>query len=138
MMVTLAFNELINLSFVLDFVNSIHFIYIYDLIFHIRHLCGSPFVSHLLLSLQRILLWQLLKLLSRSSHAEMFCKKVLLKTLQSSEKKTSARVSFLMITPPACNFIKKETPKQMFSCRFCRVFKNTFRQRIPPAAAFSY
>ena len=26
----------------------------------------------------------------------------------------------------ACNFIKKETLAQMFSCEFCEIFKNTF------------
>ena len=25
----------------------------------------------------------------------------------------------------ACNFIKKETPLQVFSCEFCKIFKNT-------------
>ena len=25
-----------------------------------------------------------------------------------------------------CNFIKKETPTQLFSCRFCYILKNTF------------
>ena len=25
-----------------------------------------------------------------------------------------------------CNFIKKETPAQVFSCEFCEHFKNTF------------
>ena len=26
----------------------------------------------------------------------------------------------------ACNFIKKETLAQVFSCQFCEIFKNTF------------
>ena len=26
----------------------------------------------------------------------------------------------------ACNFIKNETPIQVFSCKFCEVFRNTF------------
>ena len=26
----------------------------------------------------------------------------------------------------ACNFIKKETPTQLFSCEFCYILKNTF------------
>ena len=25
-----------------------------------------------------------------------------------------------------CNFIKKETPALVFSCKFCKIFKNTF------------
>ena len=28
--------------------------------------------------------------------------------------------------PKACNFIKKETLAQVFSCEFCEIFKNTF------------
>ena len=28
--------------------------------------------------------------------------------------------------PEACNFIKKETPTKVFSCKFCEIFKNTF------------
>ena len=35
----------------------------------------------------------------------------------------------------ACNFIKKETLAQVFSCEFCEVSKNTFFYRIPLVAA---
>ena len=28
--------------------------------------------------------------------------------------------------PKACNFIKKETVAQVFSCEFCKIFENTF------------
>ena len=28
--------------------------------------------------------------------------------------------------PEPCNFFKKETPKQVFSCEFCKIFKNTY------------
>ena len=28
--------------------------------------------------------------------------------------------------PEACNFIKKETLAQVFSCGFCKIFKNNF------------
>ena len=28
--------------------------------------------------------------------------------------------------PEACNFIKKETLAQVFSCEFCEIFKNNF------------
>ena len=34
----------------------------------------------------------------------------------------------------ACNFIKKETLEQVFSCEFCEISKNTFSYRTPPAA----
>ena len=35
----------------------------------------------------------------------------------------------------ACNFIKKETLAQVFSCEFCKIFKNTFFYRTHPVAA---
>ena len=31
-----------------------------------------------------------------------------------------------MFFPEACNFIKKETLAQVFSCEFCEITKNTF------------
>ena len=37
--------------------------------------------------------------------------------------------------PKACNFIKKETLGQVFSCEFCESSKNTFSYRAPLAAA---
>ena len=35
----------------------------------------------------------------------------------------------------ACNFIKKETLAQVFSCEICETSKNTFSYRTPPVAA---
>ena len=37
--------------------------------------------------------------------------------------------------PEACNFIKKETLVQLFSCEFCEISKNTFYHRTPLVAA---
>ena len=37
--------------------------------------------------------------------------------------------------PGACNFIKKETLAQVFSCEFCKIYKNTFYYRTPLVAA---
>ena len=37
--------------------------------------------------------------------------------------------------PKACNFIKKETPAQVFSCEFCEIFKNTYFYKTSPVAA---
>ena len=34
----------------------------------------------------------------------------------------------------ACNFIKKETLAQVFSCEFCEISKNTFSYRTPLVA----
>ena len=47
-------------------------------------------------------------------------KKVLLKSLLDSQ---------------ACNFIKKETLTQVFSCEFCEISKSTFFQRTPLVTA---
>ena len=35
----------------------------------------------------------------------------------------------------ACNFIKKQTLAQMFSCEFCEISKKTFLHRTPLVAA---
>ena len=35
----------------------------------------------------------------------------------------------------ACNFIKKETLAQVFSCEFCEISKNTFLQKNSVAAS---
>ena len=52
-------------------------------------------------------------------------KKVFLKISQNSH--TCARVAFLInCRPGACNFIKTETPAQVFSYEFCEILKNTF------------
>ena len=50
-----------------------------------------------------------------------------LKISQYSKENTCATVSFL-IKRQSCNFIKKETLAQLFSCEFCEVFKNTVFQ----------
>ena len=36
----------------------------------------------------------------------------------------------------ACNVVKKETLAQVFFCKFCEIFKNTFLNRTPLVAAF--
>ena len=57
-------------------------------------------------------------------------KKMFLKILQNSDENTYARVSFLIkLQAEACNFIKRETLTQVFSCEFCNIFKNTFLER---------
>ena len=52
-------------------------------------------------------------------------KKMFRKISQYSQENTCARVSFL-IKLEAFNYIKKETPVQLFSCEFCEIFKSTF------------
>ena len=40
---------------------------------------------------------------------------------------TCARVSFLIkLQVEACNFIKKETLAQVFSCKFCEIYMSNF------------
>ena len=41
----------------------------------------------------------------------------------------------IMINNFTCNFIKKETLAQVFSCEFCKISKNTFLHRTPLLAA---
>ena len=60
-----------------------------------------------------------------------------LENWQNSEKNTCARVSFLInCRPQACNFIKKETLAQVFSCGFCQISANTFFYRRPLDGCF--
>ena len=42
------------------------------------------------------------------------------------------------LRPQACNFIKIEALAQVFSCKFCKISKNTFSYRAPPVAASVY
>ena len=75
----------------------------------------------------------------RSSRPEEFCKKVFLEISKDSQENTCARVSFLIKLQAACNFIKKETLAQVFSCEFCEISKNTYSYRttLMAASAFS-
>ena len=52
----------------------------------------------------------------RSSCPEVFCEKGVLRNF----------AKFTGTLPKACNFIKKETLAQVFSCEFCEISKNTF------------
>ena len=63
----------------------------------------------------------------KSIHRRCSIRKVFLKILQNSQENTCTRVLFLIkLQAEACNFIKKETLAQVFSCEFCEIFKNTF------------
>ena len=74
-------------------------------------------------------------------------KKVFLEISQNSQENTCAKISFLiklqalglrpttLLKKRACNFIKKETLAQVFSCKFCEIYKNTFLHRTPLVAA---
>ena len=68
----------------------------------------------------------------RSSHPELFCKKVVFRNFAKFSK-----VSFLIklqAQPQACNFITKETLAQVFSCEFCEISRNNFSYKTPPVA----
>ena len=60
-----------------------------------------------------------------------------LKNSQNSQENTCVRVSFLIkLQAEACNFIKKETLAQVFSCKFCESFKNTsFAEHLRPTTS---
>ena len=58
----------------------------------------------------------------RSSRQEVFCEKGVLR-------------NFTKLTGKHCNFIKKETLAQVFSCKFCVISKKTFSYRTPLVAA---
>ena len=47
----------------------------------------------------------------------------------------SVKKLLLEIWAEACNFIKKETLAQVFSCEFCEISKTTFSYGTPPVAA---
>ena len=55
-------------------------------------------------------------------------KKVFWEISQNSQENTCASFFFN-------NFIKKEALAQVFSCKFCKIWKNTFFYRTPPVAA---
>ena len=63
-------------------------------------------------------------------------RKFFLEISQNSQGNTCARVSSLIkLQGSACNFIKKETLAQVFSCEFCEIYKNRFLHRTPLVAA---
>ena len=71
--------------------------------------------------------------MSRSSRQEVFCKKGVLRNFT---KFTCTRASFLIkLQAKACNFIKKETVAQAFSCEFWKISKDTFLYETPRVAA---
>ena len=47
-------------------------------------------------------------------------------------------VSLIKLQASGYNFIKKETPAQVFSCELCEIYKNTFSYRTTPVAASVY
>ena len=65
------------------------------------------------------------------------CKKVVLGNFAKFTGKHQCQISFLIklqAKAKACNFMKKETLAQLFSCEFWDIFKNTILYRTPPVA----
>ena len=52
-----------------------------------------------------------------------------------TEKHLCQGLFFNKVAGEACNFIKKETLIQVFSCEFCEISKNIFSYRTPPVTA---
>ena len=72
-------------------------------------------------------IWLALRLLSQNKEAvtqRCSVKEVSLEISQNSQE-----------TPETCNFIKSETPAQVFSCVFCEIPKNNCPCRTPLVAA---
>ena len=58
---------------------------------------------------------------------------VVLKTLQIPKENTSVGMFFLIKLQTwglaTCNFIKKKTPTQVFSCKICEIFESTYFEK---------
>ena len=73
---------------------------------------------------------------NRNSGPDMFCKKGGLRNFAKLTGKHLCQGHFFnKVAGLACNFIKKVTLAQVFSCKFCKIAKNTFSYRTPLMAA---
>ena len=72
----------------------------------------------------------------RSTRPEVFCKNGVLRNFAKfTGKHLCQNLFFNKVVGKACNFIKKESLAQVFSCEFCEISKKTFFYRTPPVAA---
>ena len=71
------------------------------------------------------------KYISRSTRPDIFCKKGVLRNFTKFTVKHLCLSLFFnkVAVEVACNFTKKETLVQVFSCEFCKISKNTFFYR---------
>ena len=74
----------------------------------------------------------------KSSHRRCSVRKGVLRNFVNSLENTCATVFFLIKLQAPCNFIKKETLAQVFSCDFCEISKNTFFTEHLHATFFYY
>ena len=66
-------------------------------------------------------------LINRSSRPDVFCKKGVLRNFAKFlGKHLYQSLFFIEVAGGACNFTKKDTLAQVFSCEFCEISKNTF------------
>ena len=81
-----------------------------------------------------VLIWQFDKI--RSTHRRCSVKKSVLRNFAKvTGKYLCQSLFFNKVAGLACNFIKKESLAQVFSCEFCEISENTFFHRRPLAAA---
>ena len=73
---------------------------------------------------------------TRSSHREVFCKKVVYKSFERFTGKHLCRSLFFNKVAGLRPFIKKEALAQVFSCEFYEISENTFFYRAPPSGCF--
>ena len=64
--------------------------------------------------------------ISRSSHQKCSINKSVLRNFTKFTGNHLCQSLFFNKVARACNFIKKETLAQVFSCEFCEILKNTF------------
>ena len=74
-------------------------------------------------------------LTTRSSRPDVFCKKGVLRNFAKFTGKHLCQSLFFNCRLEACNFIKKESLAQAFSCEFCEISKYNFLHRTPLVAA---
>ena len=64
-----------------------------------------------------------------NSFPEVFCRKGVLRNFAKFTGKRPCQGPFFNknagLRPEACNFIKKEALAHLFSCEFCKIFKNS-------------
>ena len=69
----------------------------------------------------------------------MFCKKGVLGNFAKLTGKHLCQIFFLIkLQALVCNFIKKETVTQVFSCDVYEISKDAFSYRTPPVVAYKF
>ena len=68
-----------------------------------------------------------------------FLKKSFLKKSQNSQENTCVGdLFYFSCKAQTCTFIKKKTPRQVFSCEFCEILKQSFIHRTPTEHFFDF